>query len=81
MAVLTEDGADRYDWEKDGIYMLQAYDPVEGGENGISNEQAKALALRTRNLHNRTIKLEAEIAELKAMVRSLTTPKQTENEN
>lgn len=61
---LKEDDADVYDWEKDGVYMLEVYDPVEGGENGISNEQAKALTIRTRNLHNRVKELEGRIAEL-----------------
>lgn len=64
MAFLSEAGAENYDWENDGIYMLQAYDPVEGGEDGISNEQAKALTLRTRNLHNRIKELESRIAEI-----------------
>lgn len=61
---LKEDDADVYDWEKDGVYMLEVYDPVEGGENGISNEQAKALTIRTRNLHNWVKELEGRIAEL-----------------
>ncbi len=68
MAFLKEEGAENYDWEKDGVYMLQAYDPVEGGENGISNEQAKALALRTRNLHNRVTELEKKVAEMEKLL-------------
>lgn len=64
MAFLKEEGAENYDWEKDGVYRLEAYDPVEGGEDGISNEQAKALVLRTRNLHNRVKELEEKIAEV-----------------
>lgn len=61
---LKEDDAENYDWENDGVYMLEAYDPVEGGPDGISNVQAKALALRTRNLHNRVKELENKIAEM-----------------
>lgn len=66
-----ESEAENYDWEKDGIYILEKYDPVEGGENGISNVPAKGLALRTRNLHNRVKQQENEIAELKAAVQTL----------
>lgn len=69
MAFLDESGAGAYDWENGGVYMLQAYDPVEGGENGISNEQAKALALRTRNLHNRIAELENRIVELEKLLK------------
>lgn len=36
-------------WE-DGIYQLETTDPVEGGENGIDNVQAKLLANRTAYL-------------------------------
>lgn len=61
---LKEDDADVYDWEEEGVYMLEAYDAVEGGPDGISNVQAKALALRTRNLHNRVKELENRIAEI-----------------
>lgn len=64
MAFLSEENADVYDWEEEGVYMLEAYDPVEGGPDGISNVQAKALALRTRNLHNRVKELENRIAEM-----------------
>jgi hypothetical protein len=37
------------DWE-DGIYQLEETDPVLGGEDGISNLQAKQLANRTAYL-------------------------------
>lgn len=71
MAFLKEEGAENYDWENDVVYRLEAYDPVEGGENGVSNEQAKALALRTRNLHNRVKELENVIAEMKIFFKSI----------
>lgn len=61
---LKEDDAEAYDWEAEGVYMLESYDPVEGGPDGISNAQAKALALRTRNLHIRVTELEKQVAEM-----------------
>lgn len=67
----NETEADNYNWETDGIYILQEYDPVQGGEEGISNVPAKALALRTRSLHNRITRQENEIAALKAAVETL----------
>ena len=68
MAFLGEENAEAYDWEEEGIYMLEAYDPVEGGPEGISNAQAKALALRTRNLHNRVKELENKSAEMEKLL-------------
>lgn len=67
-----ETDAEGYDWESGGIYVLQGYDPVEGGEDGMSNVQAKALALRTRNLHDRVKEQEQRIASLEAAIASLT---------
>lgn len=68
MAFLGEENAEAYDWEAEGVYMLEAYDPVEGGPDGISNAQAKALALRTRNLHNRVTELEKKVAEMEKLL-------------
>lgn len=67
-----EAAAEDYDWNRDGIYILQEYDPVQGGEEGTSNVQAKALALRTRYLFNRMKEQEDRIAALEAAVISLT---------
>ena len=39
---LKEDDAEAYDWEAEGVYMLESYDPVEGGPDGISNAQARS---------------------------------------
>lgn len=68
MAFLVEENAEAYDWVAEGVYMLEAYDPVEGGPDGISNAQAKALALRTRNLHNRVTELEKKVAEMEKLL-------------
>lgn len=68
MAFLDEENAEAYDWENEGVYMLEAYDPVEGGPDGMSNVQARSLVLRTRNLHNRVKELESEIAEMKKLL-------------
>ena len=65
-----ETDAENYDWET-GIYILQEYDPVEGGPEGISNVQAKVLALRTRNLHERVKQQEQKIAELEIQIQTL----------
>jgi len=59
MANLPEDNANAYDWDNEGIYQLEVDDPVEGGADGIANLQAKKLALRTRNLHDR-VELKAD---------------------
>lgn len=59
MANLPEDNANAYDWDNEGIYQLEVDDPVEGGAEGIANLQAKKLALRTRNLHDR-VELKAD---------------------
>ncbi|MDR1756094.1 MAG: hypothetical protein LBR65_03915 [Culturomica sp.] len=61
-----EEGAESYNWEEGGIDVLMEYDPVEGGIDGRSNVQAKTLALRTRNLHDRVKELEEKIAALEA---------------
>lgn len=55
---LPETGAEAYNWTE-GIYQLELNDLVEGGLEGISNRQARQLALRTRNLHARLLELEA----------------------
>lgn len=68
---IDERDADTYNWEEDGVYLLEAYDPVEGGVDGVSNVQAKSFALRTRNLHNRVKEQEKRITELEALVESL----------
>ncbi|MEG0518319.1 MAG: hypothetical protein RR555_05565 [Bacteroidales bacterium] len=49
-----------YDWTH-GVYIIACTDLVEGGENGVSNKQGKELALRTRDLHMRTLELERVI--------------------
>lgn len=66
---IKETEAEAYNWETDGVYMLQQYDPVQGGEDGVSNEQAKALALRTRNLHDRVSELERKISALETLLK------------
>ena len=43
MAYLTET-----DIWPEGIYRIETSDPVEGGEDGIDNKQAKQLAARTQ---------------------------------
>lgn len=54
MAYLDEaTGAEDYNWDEEGIYQLEVSDPVQAGPGGISNLQAKLLAVRTRNLHLR----------------------------
>jgi microcystin-dependent protein len=45
MANLTESAS----WEA-GIYQLETSDPVQGGASGVSNQQAKQLANRTKYL-------------------------------
>lgn len=50
MANLTETS----NWEA-GIYRLEVTDPVEGGDGGISNEQARLLANRTKWLYDQLI--------------------------
>jgi len=49
-----------------GIYQLETTDPVEGGENGVDNLQAKQLASRTLWLKNR-------LAEANTVISNLTT--------
>lgn len=39
-------------WEA-GVYRIELTDPVEGGEDGIDNRQAKQLANRTAYLKDR----------------------------
>lgn len=71
MAFITENGSENYNWDEGGVYLIQEYDPVEGGSEGISNRQALALAARTRNLHNRLKEQEQEIAMLREEIASL----------
>lgn len=66
---IDETGAEVCDWEE-GVYLLQEYDPVQGGKDGISNKQAKTLALRTRNLHNRVKELENRILVLETLLKA-----------
>ena len=61
---LSENGADNYDWNADGVYQLEVTDPVQGGPGGIANRQATELAKRTRNLHGRVQTVEANKAPL-----------------
>lgn len=68
---IDESTAETYDWDEGGVYLLQEYDPVEGGPDGISNRQAEALAARTRNLHNRLKEQQQEIAMLREEIASL----------
>lgn len=55
---ITEQSASSYNWDTGGVYQIEVTDPVQGGAEGIANKQAKELALRTRNLHNRLKQLE-----------------------
>ncbi len=64
MANLSENNAEGYNWEEEGIYQLEVTDPVEGGANGVANRQAQELALRTRNLHNRTSAAESKLGDV-----------------
>ncbi len=48
-------GAEAYNWGEAGVYQLEESDPVQGGADGIANRQARELATRTRNLHNRLV--------------------------
>ena len=61
---LSENGADNYDWNADGVYQLEVTDRVQGGPGGISNRQATELVKRTRNLHGRVQTVEANKAPL-----------------
>lgn len=61
---LSENGADNYDWNADGVYQLEVTDPVQGGSGGIANRQATELVKRTRNLHGRVQIVEANKAPL-----------------
>lgn len=57
MANFNEEAAGTYDWDNNGIYVIEKSDPVEGGTEGISNRQGRELTLRTRNLHERIERL------------------------
>lgn len=57
----NEQNTQPYDWENEGIYVIEMTDPVEGGQDGVSNRQAKELTRRTRNLHTRMTSAEGEI--------------------
>jgi len=57
------------DWEE-GIYQLEATDPVRGGPGGISNRQATQLSNRTRFLKEQYGALEERVAVLEAFVES-----------
>jgi hypothetical protein len=62
MASVDETGAAGYNWEE-GIYQLEMTDPVKAGPDGIANRQARELATRTRNLHDRLVQLFASKAD------------------
>jgi len=62
MATLPENNA-TCSWDE-GIYQLEATDPVEGGASGVANRQARELALRTRNLHNRLEETESKLEDV-----------------
>lgn len=49
-----------YDWNTEGVYQIEKSDPVEGGAEGISNRQARQLAVRTRDLHTRLVALKTQ---------------------
>lgn len=49
-----------YDWNTEGVYQIEKSDPVEGGAEGISNRQARQLAIRTRDLHTRLVALKTQ---------------------
>lgn len=61
---------DRFD---DNVYLIDEQDSVLGGENGISNKQAKALANRTRWLKNVYQTLSESLSALDSQVSSLST--------
>ena len=50
-----------------GIYQLETTDPVQGGSNGISNQQGKQLANRTRWLRDAHDALSADYHAFKAL--------------
>jgi dihydrodipicolinate synthase/N-acetylneuraminate lyase len=65
MAFVDENtGAEAYNWETDGVYLIEELDPVQGGVGGIANAQALALAKRTRNLHARLLLIVQSITNL-----------------
>lgn len=59
MANLDETSAG-YDWNTEGVYQIEKSDPVEGGAEGVSNRQARQLAVRTRDLHTRLVALKTQ---------------------
>lgn len=55
---ISEAGAAAYDWILGKIQGFDTTDPVEGGVTGVDNIPLTALALRTRNIHDRLKTLE-----------------------
>lgn len=55
-----DDTSTGYNWETEGVYQIEKNDPVEGGVDGISNRQARQLARRTRDLHQRLTSLKTQ---------------------
>lgn len=56
-----EQNTESYNWDQGGVYVIEPTDYVEGGEDGVSNRQAKELTRRTRNLHSRMTTAQGEI--------------------
>lgn len=52
---------------KDGIYQLETTDPVQGGPDGIDNQQAKELASRTQYLKTQ-VELRATTVTVNALI-------------
>lgn len=79
MANLNENNG-VYNWDEEGIYQLEQTDQVIGGPDGIANRQARELAIRTRNLHNRIAeKITSESPALTGIPTAPTAPVGTNN--
>lgn len=59
-------------WEN-GIYRIELSDPVEGGENGVDNRQAKQLGNRTLYLKREQDSLKTKVNQATASVSSVNT--------
>ncbi|MEG1648338.1 MAG: hypothetical protein RR277_00450 [Rikenellaceae bacterium] len=53
MGNIRENREEVYNWDSEPVYLIEEDDYVEGGEDGVSNRQAKQLTRRTRDLFNR----------------------------
>ncbi|MDG4811644.1 hypothetical protein P8629_01365, partial [Hydrogenovibrio sp. 3SP14C1] len=64
-------------WEA-GVYQLETTDPVEGGPNGIDNEQAKQLANRTAFLKGQLEAKTGQATETTAGIAEVATQSETD---